>query len=209
MWCICTHRGGPRADGLGRTLGTTTTGRAKSPGPFFVKASLSFNHPGFMPARTVSVQSRTARVRLELPNRDLAIMYAQVLLSSRPIPSDRGRAGHNSVIQPGERALVLVETDDSTFLPREVPIGRTSGRYMQIIGGLSEGQRVVASAAFLRRGVELRRNDRRDGARHDRRDGRGRRHCHAERTRLPESREEIFTGPSTNVHARRRNLAWS
>ena len=100
---------------------------------------------------TVSVRSRTARVRLELPNPDLAFkpgMYAQIRLESLPMPATLV-VPRSAVIVTGERALVFVQEADGALLPREVQPGRTAGRYMEILSGLEMGERVVSSAAFL------------------------------------------------------------
>jgi Cu(I)/Ag(I) efflux system membrane fusion protein len=100
---------------------------------------------------TVSVQSRTARVRLELPNPDLSLkpgMYAQILLESLPTPPTLV-VPRGSVIQTGERALVFVRADDGALMPREVLPGRTSGQLISILSGLRVGDAVVSSAAFL------------------------------------------------------------
>lgn len=100
---------------------------------------------------TVSVQSRTARVRLELPNPDLSLkpgMYAQILLESLPT-SPTLVVPRSSVIQTGERALVFVRADDGALVPRVVLPGRTSGQLISILSGLNVGDAVVSSAAFL------------------------------------------------------------
>lgn len=100
---------------------------------------------------TVSVQSRTARVRLELPNPTLDLkpgMYAQLELQSLPMPATLV-VPRSAVIATGERALVFVAGEDGALLPREVVPGRTAGRFMEILGGLTMGERVVSSAAFL------------------------------------------------------------
>jgi Cu(I)/Ag(I) efflux system membrane fusion protein len=100
---------------------------------------------------TVSVQSRTARVRLELANPSLALkpgMYAEIELASLPTTPTMV-VPRSAVIQTGQRTLVFVRADNGALMPREVEPGRTSGRYMQILSGVSPGERVVASAAFL------------------------------------------------------------
>ncbi len=109
------------------------------------QARVTYVHP------TVSVQSRTARVRLELPNPSFALkpgMYAQVELEAPPLPATLV-VPRSAVIATGERALVFVEAADGALLPREVQPGRTEGRFMEILEGLTTGERVVSSAAFL------------------------------------------------------------
>jgi Cu(I)/Ag(I) efflux system membrane fusion protein len=94
--------------------------------------------------------SRTLTVRIELPNRDGRLrpgMFATVHFSgaSHPalsVPSE-------AVIRTGTRALVMLAHDGGRFQPVEVRIGRESGERTEILDGLSEGQKVVASGQFL------------------------------------------------------------
>ncbi len=100
---------------------------------------------------TMSMQSRTARVRLELPNSDLGLkpgMYAQIALES--LESEPTLVlPRSAVIATGERTLVFVQGDSGELLPREVIPGRTSGQFIQILSGVNVGELVVSSAAFL------------------------------------------------------------
>jgi membrane fusion protein, copper/silver efflux system len=109
------------------------------------QARVTYVHP------TVSVQSRTARLRLELPNPSQALkpgMYAQIELEAPALPATLV-VPRSAVIATGERALVFVEGPDGALLPREVQPGRTVGRFMEILEGLAMGDRIVSSAAFL------------------------------------------------------------
>ncbi len=108
-------------------------------------AAVTYVHP------TVSVQSRTARVRLELANPGLELkpgMYAELLLHAKPTPPTLV-VPRSSVIVTGVRAIAFVEAPDGALNPREVVPGRTSGRFMEILEGLAAGERIVSSAAFL------------------------------------------------------------
>lgn len=114
------------------------------PGQVFAGA-VTYVHP------TVSVQSRTARVRLELRNPDLALkpgMYAQIELESPPTPPTLV-VPRSAVIATGQRALVFVQAPDGALRPREVQPGRTAGRLMELLSGVEAGERVVSSAVFL------------------------------------------------------------
>jgi Cu(I)/Ag(I) efflux system membrane fusion protein len=114
------------------------------PGQTF-SARVTYVHP------TVSMQSRTARVRLEVPNPELFLkpgMYADISLDLPP-SEPTVVVPRSSVIDTGERSLVFVQSEGGALLPREVIVGRASGRFTQILAGLVEGERVVSSAAFL------------------------------------------------------------
>ena len=100
---------------------------------------------------TVSVETRTARVRLDLANPDLTLkpgMYAEISLAVPPGPPTLV-VPRSAVLETGERTLVFVRETDGTLVPREVTPGRTSGREMELLGGVKAGETVVSSAAFL------------------------------------------------------------
>jgi Cu(I)/Ag(I) efflux system membrane fusion protein len=94
--------------------------------------------------------TRTARVRIELPNPDLALkpdMYADVTL--RIEGGERLQVPAAAVIYTGPRRLVFVDLGDGRLRPQEVSLGVESGDAYEVLGGLSEGDRVVTSGNFL------------------------------------------------------------
>ncbi len=99
---------------------------------------------------TAQADSRTLTVRVELANRGGQLkpgMFATVHLGgeARPalfIPSE-------AVIRTGKRSLVMLAGDGGRFQPVEVQLGREDGDRTEILGGLTEGQKVVASGQFL------------------------------------------------------------
>ena len=100
---------------------------------------------------TVSPDTRTARVRVEMANRDLALkpgMYATIRISG-----EHGdvvlNVPRSAVLSTGKRDVVFVRRPDGMLEPREVQIGVTNDARVQIIRGLSAGETVVASATFL------------------------------------------------------------
>jgi len=107
-------------------------------------AVVTYVHP------TVSMQSRTARVRLEVPNPREALkpgMYAQLSFRALPAPSTLV-VPRSAVVTTGQRTLVFV-SEGRAMLPREVVPGRSVGQLVEILQGVEEGERVVSSAAFL------------------------------------------------------------
>ncbi|MND34019.1 Cation efflux system protein CusB precursor [compost metagenome] len=95
--------------------------------------------------------SRTLRVRVELPNADGRLrpgMTAQVRLNRSTsqnvlwLPSE-------AVIRTGRRALVMVAEDGGRYRPVEVQPGPESAGKTVVTQGLTEGQQVVASGQFL------------------------------------------------------------
>jgi multidrug efflux pump subunit AcrA (membrane-fusion protein) len=123
------------------------------------KADVSFEaYPGKVyPGRvsyvypTVSIQDRTAHVRLALANPNLDLkpgMYAEVTLDVPPGPPTLV-VPTSAVLNTGERALVFVQQPNGELMPTEVTMGRTSGNLQELLAGVEPGQRVVSSAAFL------------------------------------------------------------
>lgn len=99
---------------------------------------------------TTQADSRTLTVRIELPNRGGRLrpgMFATVSFggSAQPallVPSE-------ALIRTGKRTLVMLALDKGRYRPAEVQTGRESGDDTEILAGLSEGEKVIASGQFL------------------------------------------------------------
>jgi Cu(I)/Ag(I) efflux system membrane fusion protein len=99
---------------------------------------------------TLNPETRTARVRVELANPDLALkpgMYATLRFSG-PIAVGLS-VPRSAVVVTGQRNLVFQRGADGRFVPREVELGLTADDRVQILRGLAAGDTVVASATFL------------------------------------------------------------
>ena len=55
----------------------------------------------------------------------------------------------SAVLDSGTRKVVLVESGDGRFAPREVQTGPRADGYIRIDGGLDAGEKVVSRANFL------------------------------------------------------------
>jgi Cu(I)/Ag(I) efflux system membrane fusion protein len=100
---------------------------------------------------TVTSASRTGRVRVEIPNRELLLkpgMYA-TLEFAIPVHEAGVHVPRSAVLQTGERSLVFVREVDGTLVPRAVRIGFATTDHLEILAGLKAGEVVVASANFL------------------------------------------------------------
>lgn len=99
---------------------------------------------------TMEIATRTVRVRFDVNNlrgRLKPGMYATVELETAlgdvlALPED-------ALIDTGERKIVFVQTGESTYQPRAVRLGQKADAYYEVLGGLSDGERVVVSAQFL------------------------------------------------------------
>jgi Cu(I)/Ag(I) efflux system membrane fusion protein len=99
---------------------------------------------------TLNPETRTARVRVELPNPGLQLkpgMYATFrFAASMPAVLSVPRS---AILATGKRSLVFVRDPTGSLQPREVTTGQATDDRIEILSGLSEGETVVASATFL------------------------------------------------------------
>jgi Cu(I)/Ag(I) efflux system membrane fusion protein len=101
---------------------------------------------------TVNAQTRTAKVRIEVPNPDLLLktdMYATVEIAA-PVDSATVLVVPDSaVLDTGTRQTVLVDRGEGRFEPRAVKLGARAGGYVAVLEGIREGEKVVTGANFL------------------------------------------------------------
>ncbi|BAU92741.1 RND family efflux transporter MFP subunit [Methylorubrum populi] len=96
-------------------------------------------------------ETRTARLRIELPNPDGALrpsMYADVEIATgdaKPVTA----VPDDAVIDTGERQVVLLDRGEGRFEPRAVKVGLRGRGYVEIREGVTPGDRVVTAANFL------------------------------------------------------------
>ena len=98
----------------------------------------------------VEDQTRTAKVRVELPNPGWRLkpgMFANVEIQTK-----RGEGlvvPGSAVLDSGTRQVAFVDRGAGRFEPREVKLGGRAGEDFEVLAGLSEGERVITSASFL------------------------------------------------------------
>jgi membrane fusion protein, copper/silver efflux system len=96
-------------------------------------------------------ETRTVRVRVELPNPDLALlpdMYADVEIatgSDEPVVA----VPTSAVIDSGTRRVVIADLGEGRFEPRDVKLGRRGSEYVEVLEGIQEGDSVVVAGNFL------------------------------------------------------------
>ena len=99
---------------------------------------------------TLNAATRTARVRVELPNPKgllKPMMYARLEIATG---SHRGLAvPRSAVLESGRRALVLVDLGAGRFEPRTVKVGIRGEDMVEVLEGLQRQERVVVGANFL------------------------------------------------------------
>ncbi len=135
----------PERDLAGVRVGQAVTVRLRSaPGRTF-SGKVGVIYP------QVNPDTRTTRVRIELPNPDGALlpdMYAEVEIASgtgKPVVA----VPDDAVIDTGAWQVVLLDRGAGRFEPREVKVGVRGTGFVEIRDGVAAGERVVTAANFL------------------------------------------------------------
>jgi Cu(I)/Ag(I) efflux system membrane fusion protein len=95
-------------------------------------------------------KTRTAKVRLEFQNPRGELkpeMFGEVTL--RTAARDGLRIPADALIDSGTKKVVFVALGEGKFQPREVEVGPVTGEQVEVLSGLTEGERVVTRANFL------------------------------------------------------------
>lgn len=101
---------------------------------------------------TVNAQTRTAKVRIEVPNPDLLLktdMYATVEIAAPAESATVLVVPDSAVLDTGTRQTVLVDRGEGRFEPRVIKPGARASGYVAVLEGLREGEKVVTGANFL------------------------------------------------------------
>jgi RND family efflux transporter MFP subunit len=97
-------------------------------------------------------QTRTATVRIALPNMELTLrpgMYATARIQTT-IAKDATLVPREAIIDTGTRQVVFVSAGEGKFEPRQVKVGAEGeGGVVQVLAGLTAGESVVSSGQFL------------------------------------------------------------
>ena len=110
---------------------------------FLGEVSLVFPH--------LMKDTRTVRVRVEMPNPDLALlpdMYGDVEIMTGG-DSDGLAVPLSAVIDSGSRQVVFVDLGNGHYEPRDVKLGRKGDGLAEVLSGVSEGEKVVVNGNFL------------------------------------------------------------
>lgn len=98
----------------------------------------------------VSAATRTLQARFEVDNEGGRLVPGMLLRLNVAGPvSSRLVVPSEAVIRTGTRAVAIVRQGDGSFEPRELRLGAELGDQLEVLGGLAEGDQVVASGQFL------------------------------------------------------------
>lgn len=100
----------------------------------------------------LDMNSKTAQVRIEIPNTSDYIlkpqMFANVSVLS-PVSENGIAIPEQAVIHSGTRNIVIISLGNGYFKPQEVKLGATAEGFVEVLDGLKEGQIIVTSSQFL------------------------------------------------------------
>jgi cobalt-zinc-cadmium efflux system membrane fusion protein len=108
----------------------------------------------------VDAQARTAKVRVEVPNRDGRLrlgMYVSMVFTTRG--KERAIVVPRAAVQAlGERMVVYlpVKNEEGKFIQREIRVGQPIGDGYVVLAGLQTGDVVVTEGSFFLRAESLR-----------------------------------------------------
>jgi Cu(I)/Ag(I) efflux system membrane fusion protein len=101
---------------------------------------------------TVNAQTRTAKVRIEVPNPELLLktdMYATVEIAAPADTTPTLTVPDSAVLDTGTRQTVLIDRGEGRYEPRAVKLGARASGYVAVLDGVREGEKVVTGANFL------------------------------------------------------------
>lgn len=113
------------------------------PGEVF-KGKITFIDPH------LDMKTRTAKVRIELPNERHRLqpgMFANVNIEIAL--GEKLAIPESSVLDTGTRKIIFLDRGEGKFEPKEVQLGQKAEGYYEVLSGLSQGDKVVTSGNFL------------------------------------------------------------
>jgi len=126
-------------------LGAEATARVRHRPDLKFPGKISLIYP------QVNLETRTARIRIEVANPDLVLfpnMFVDVEITAGD-DADPIAVPDSAVIDSGTRKIVFLDLGEGRFEPREVRTGPRGNGLVAILDGLAEGDRVVTAANFL------------------------------------------------------------
>jgi Cu(I)/Ag(I) efflux system membrane fusion protein len=100
---------------------------------------------------TIKKETRTATVRIEISNPDVALktdMYATAEIAA-PVGGAVVAVPDSAVLDSGARQVVLIDRGEGRFEPHAVKVGQKAEGYAEIREGVKPGEKVVVGANFL------------------------------------------------------------
>jgi membrane fusion protein, heavy metal efflux system len=101
----------------------------------------------------VDPATRTAKVRVEVPNRDGALRLGMFVTLTFELAGGETRVviPRTAVQAIGDRSVVYVDAGEGRFVERAVRLGPGDATRVQVLDGLSTGDRIVTAGSFFLR----------------------------------------------------------
>jgi Cu(I)/Ag(I) efflux system membrane fusion protein len=100
----------------------------------------------------LNVKTRSVKVRMDVVNPECLLKPGMFVDARLKVPYDDKQVlaiPYTSVLDTGVRRVVYVEMSEGEFMPVEVRVGPRAGKYLPVLAGLKEGQRVVVEGNYL------------------------------------------------------------
>lgn len=100
---------------------------------------------------SLNEQTRTAQIRVHFDNPEGFLkpgMFAQMIIETQP-GAESLLIPREALIRTGSQARVVLALGEGSFKSIAVTVGRVGERQVEILSGLSAGDRIVTSAQFL------------------------------------------------------------
>jgi membrane fusion protein, copper/silver efflux system len=99
---------------------------------------------------TVNPETRTARVRFEVPNADDRLKPGMFVSVDLAVPiGTRLVVPRDAILDTGLRQLIFLHLGEGRIGWREVTAGARVGEWVEVLAGLQEGEHIITSPAFL------------------------------------------------------------
>lgn len=100
----------------------------------------------------INTATRTARVRIQLPNSDRSIKlgaYADAVIEAPATEDAVVAVPDSAIIDSGSRRVAIIARGGGLFEPRAISLGARGGGYVQVLDGITEGEDIVVRGNFL------------------------------------------------------------
>src|SRR4030095_8088478 len=98
----------------------------------------------------IDSMTRTGKVRLRIPNPSGALRGDMCV---RLLVNEQGKETlalpENSILDTEKRQIAFVDKGEGRFEPRELKLGKRGSHYVEVLSGISAGERVVTNGNFL------------------------------------------------------------
>lgn len=103
---------------------------------------------------TIDTKTRTARVRISVDNASGSLRpgaYADILFEADKVetPTSQLSVPSQAILRDSRGAHVIVALGEGRFAPRDITIGSSVRGRTEVLSGLTEGERIVASGQFM------------------------------------------------------------